>query len=195
MILLANGLETKKGCLTARKKWKNKDFSEKTIFVFLGNTVFPTIKNQLIDNLKTLGFCTENIIFWSNNINFSQESFDYVYIGEYSNARKLAKELNECGLIIPIRKLIKSKKTTFIGASAGAVLSCTKTIFSEVTALFGEAEDIATIDTLNLTDHVIIPHWRPKEVLIYGKTMNSKNKVFSVPDGKLLVLPDRWGNC
>ena len=34
MILLANGLETKKGCLTARKKWKNKDSLKKQFLFF-----------------------------------------------------------------------------------------------------------------------------------------------------------------
>ena len=191
LLLLSYGIQTDQGKSALKKVIIDDGLQEKRILLFLGPYRYPSLMQRLHDACVYLGFLSENIVFWSEDLVIGEApAFDYVYVTD-GNCFRILSELKKYHLIKSIRDMVKHG-TCYIGASAGAVIAGCDIAIAK---LFDDCsdEDSSDLSALALFDGTVFPHCSKKQAKLYQKELevNYRN-IYNISEGKSIRIKSRW---
>ncbi len=176
LLLTSFGLNTTLGANLIAKELEGKDLSAKTIL--LVSLAAYGIDTLLQSACLKMGFVKGNIFFsdvpsGERTEPLCPECVDYVYVTE-GNTFKILRHLRQKELMPYIRRCVASG-STYIGASAGAMLAGTDVKL----ALEFDHDRYNTTDftALGLFNGAVIPHYTQDELAQFIKTSNQEELV------------------
>lgn len=187
LIFLSDGLTSKIGFKLLKDSLSDYNLSRKRILI-----VVPPeydLEEALYISCELLGFVKENIIFFSEKLNF-EEHYDYIYVTE-GNAFEILDYMKRNGIVELITKCFKSGNCVYIGSSAGAMIAGTDIkLASDFDKNHNNSTDLGALCLFNGT---IIPHYSHTDLKRYINLTDKKallhyNEIYSVNNGKVLVL-------
>ncbi|MBQ7942919.1 MAG: Type 1 glutamine amidotransferase-like domain-containing protein [Lachnospiraceae bacterium] len=188
LIFTSYGLTSERGRKLIFKALKNDDtLYKKRILVF--DEPYDYLDNALVNACLELGFSRENIIL-SRHINSSYEKLDveYIYVGE-GNAFQILALMRKKGYDKLIKDLF-NKGVTYIGASAGAMISGKD--IEDALSFDKNTVYMTDFTALELWDGIVIPHYTKQELKRYIKNspgIECRYKhIYSVANDRILVL-------
>ena len=195
VILTSFGFNTKTGyeLLEAELK-KDGDLSQKEIFLFYEPYFF--LQERILWACEKLGFRKENLLLSGRDTWPEDGGVDYVFVGE-GNTFESMRILRDRGLFEKIQKACTENGTTYIGASAGAVIAGKGSIGharmfdKEETYLEGWEKK-----GLGLVDGIIFPHVASLDELsgldmesLLQENGNGTIMPYVIPNDGIVVFP------
>lgn len=195
LILTSKGLETEIGAEMIGEKLKElklNDLHKKSIFLVSYSEY--GVDERIVENCKNiLGFSEKNI-YLSANGQPKEIVPDYIYVTA-GNTFEILKYMRENDLICYIKRIFLEKtcNTTYIGASAGAMLAGIDVRLAEdFDRNFAGITDYTAMELFNGT---ILPHMSEKQFEEYVESIKDNrlgryNDLYHVENYEVLVIED-----
>lgn len=190
LLLNSKGLNTKVGCQQILNKLKDIDLQNKKIFI-ISYTPYGVDEYIVQNCVELMGFKKENI-FLSVNGTPKNVIPDYIYVTE-GNTFEVLKYMRDSNLVDYIRVVMKDKKVTYIGSSAGAIIAGVDIML----ARDFDSNYVGMVDfmALGLFDGAIVPHYESEQLANYVSTLephilNRYRKIVSVSNEEVLEIED-----
>ena len=173
--------------LIGKELAKDGDLSKKRIFLF--HEPHYSIEPLLVNACLQMGFQRENVILsGQQKTNAELLEMDYLYVTE-GNTFEVLSLLRERGLD-GVMKEAFAKGATYIGASAGALISGTD--IEEALSFDRNFVRMDDFTGLGLFDGIIIPHYTKEELRRYIKNSpgieERYGRILSVANNRVVVI-------